>query len=157
MQTVNILIADDSRLVGERLQKLLTGIPEVGAVHYLQTLASVSAYLEIVTPDLLILDHHFPDGLGEDLLRRHAETLSEAHVILYSAYGSLLNHSRYRSLGARLIFDKSDSPDELLHIIESVIRIRVLRAGRPSAETAPRKSADGVPVPVSQEEAGADA
>lgn len=157
MQTVNILIADDSRLVGERLQKLLTGIPQVGAVHYLQTLASVSAYLEIVTPDLLILDHHFPDGLGEDLLRRHAETLSETHVILYSAYGSLLNHTRYRSLGARLIFDKSDSPDELRHIIESVIRIRVLRAGRLSVGGSLRASSEDIPDTVSQEEARADA
>jgi DNA-binding NarL/FixJ family response regulator len=133
MQTVNILIADDSRLVAERLRKLLTGIPGVGAVHNLHTLASVSAYLEIVTPDLLILDHHFPDGLGEDLLLRHGTTLSNTHIILYSAYGSLLSHSRYRALGARLIFDKSDSPDDLLHIVESVINIRVRRAEKTGA------------------------
>ena len=157
MKLVNILIADDSPLVGERLQKLLTGIPGVGAVHYLQSLAAVSAYLEIVTPDLLILDHHFPDGLGEDLLLRHGHTLSDTHVILYSAYGSLLSHSRYRALGARLIFDKSESPDDLLHIVESVISIRVRRATRAGAECTPPISSDDIPVAVNQEGAGADA
>lgn len=157
MQTVNILIADDSQLVGERLQKLMMGIPGVGAVHYLQTLTSVSAYLEVVTPDLLILDHHFPDGLGEDLLLRHGNAFLDTHVILYSAYGSMLSHSRYRALGARLIFDKSESPDDLLHIVESVISLRVRRAERAAAECASQQSSDIPLVALHNKEARADA
>lgn len=130
MSMMHILIVDDSPLVGERLRKLLGALPVTGAVQYLQSLDAASAHLGAVTPDILILDHNFPDGSGVDLLARHAETLRGTHVIIYSAYGNMLNQEQYRALGASIIFDKADSPEDLLGMIESVVRLRQRRLAR---------------------------
>lgn len=130
MPTIHILIVDDSPLVGERLRKLIGTIPAARAVQYLQSLDAASAHLRTVTPDIMILDHHFPDGSGDDLLVRHAESLRGTHVIMYSAYGNMLNQERYRALGVSIIFDKADSPEDLFRMIESVIRLRQRRLSR---------------------------
>jgi DNA-binding NarL/FixJ family response regulator len=135
MQHVNILVVDDSELVGERLRKLLSALPSIGAVHYLRTLEAASEHLEVVRPDVLILDHHFPEGPGEKLLARHARTLADVHVIVYSAYGLFLDHARYRALGADVIFDKSAAPDDLMLLVESVLRIRSQRQYAPARAT----------------------
>ena len=157
MPMMHILIVDDSPLVGERLQKLLASIPATRAVQYLQSLGAASAHLRTVTPDILILDHNFPDGSGDELLVRHADSLRGTHVIIYSAYGSMLNHERYRELGASIIFDKADSPEDLLGMIESVVRLRQRRLSRTTTRTGTEGSRAGRPVLAALQEEGDDA
>ncbi len=122
-----IMIVDDSRVIGERLQRLLNSIPNIAMIEYEPDLDHASNRLRSYAPDILILDHHFPEGIGEDLLRMDGVMLEETHIIVYSAFGSLLNNAQYRSLGAHVIFDKNESPESLVALIESIIRIRLKR------------------------------
>ncbi len=124
MTGIRILIVDDSRLIAERLRRLLDGIDQVVEIQCEKDLDLAAARLIDYHPDLLILDHHFPEGYGEDLLRSEGARLKDTHVIVYSAFGSMLNHARYRGLGAHWIFDKSESPEELVTLVESIIHIR---------------------------------
>lgn len=124
MQGIRILIVDDSKLIGDRLRRLMEGIARVTEIKCESNLDVARDCLESFHPDLLILDHHFPEGYGEDLLTSESHKLKDTHVIIYSAFGSMLNHARYRGLGAHWIFDKSESPEGLVTIVESIIRIR---------------------------------
>lgn len=128
MDGIRILIVDDSRLISERLRRLLDSIEHVGEIRSEKNLEQAGECLAHYSPDLLILDHHFPEGYGEDLLRAEGARLKDTHVIVYSAFGSMLNHAHYRGLGAHWIFDKSESPEELVTLVESIIRIRSLKA-----------------------------
>ncbi|MBE0643013.1 MAG: response regulator [Bacteroidetes bacterium] len=120
-----IMIVDDSLVVGERLQRLLLSVREIAAIEFEPSLQLAASRLVNFPPDILILDHHFHDGSGEDLLRTQRAQLENTHVIVYSAFGSLLNHARYRALGAKVIFDKSESPETLIAVVESIIRVRL--------------------------------
>ena len=120
-----VMIIDDSRLIGERLQCLLKSIEGIAMIEYQPDLAHAGNRLRTYAPDVLILDHHFPEGSGETLLQMEGIKLDNTHIVLYSAFGSLLNHARYRNLGADVIFDKSESPEALVTLIESILRIRL--------------------------------
>lgn len=124
MRGMDILIVDDSRLIGERLIRLLNGSPAVQSVHFEDGLVSAAGYLENVSPDLLILDHHFPEGYGTELLEQTKDRLERTHIILYSAFGSLLNGSEYRNHGVHVMLDKSEAPEALISLVESIARIR---------------------------------
>ncbi|MFA6233572.1 MAG: response regulator [Bacteroidota bacterium] len=124
MEEIRILIVDDSRLIGERLRRLFEGIAQVASVDYECDLEVARIRIQTLRPAILVLDHHFPSGYGEDLLKSEGEQLKETHVIVYSAFGSMLNHAHYRGLGAHWIFDKSESPEALVTLVESIIRIR---------------------------------
>ncbi|MBR9977708.1 MAG: response regulator [Bacteroidetes bacterium] len=124
MRGLDILIVDDSKLIGERLIRLLHGLPAARSVHLEDGLVSAAAYLENIAPDLLILDHHFPEGYGSELLERSKNRLEGTHIILYSAFGSLLNDSEYRNHGVHVVLDKSEAPEALISLVESIARIR---------------------------------
>jgi DNA-binding NarL/FixJ family response regulator len=124
MDGLHILIVDDSRLIGERLERLLKHLPEVERIDYVESPAAAIDRLSTNRPDLMILDHHFPEGSGEDLLTQGHARRDDPHVIIYSAFGSLLNHARYRELGAHAVIDKNESPEDLVKMVESIIRIR---------------------------------
>lgn len=85
MKPIRILIVEDDRKIAEiqrRFVERLEGLELCGIAH---TMADARDLVEVMSPDLILLDVYFPDGNGLDLLRELRAIDSSSDVILITA------------------------------------------------------------------------
>lgn len=84
-QVIQLLIVEDDRKIAEiqrRFVERLDGVELAGMAH---SLTDARDLVDVLRPDLLLLDVHFPDGNGLDLLRELRARNSATDVILITA------------------------------------------------------------------------
>ncbi|MCZ7555439.1 MAG: response regulator [Bacteroidia bacterium] len=126
---MRILIADDSKEIASRLQRLLSDLPEVAVAVVATTIESSIAALQTMRPDLLILDLHFPEGSGLEILSAISAGKSETQVILFSAFAGMLDHAEYTRAPVLAILDKSIDLEPLIEHIEKLYQLKQRRIG----------------------------
>ena len=109
---INILIAEDDRQIAEiqrRFVERIAGFEIVGICHStIDTLDMV----DVLKPDLVLLDIQFPDGNGLDLLRQMRAVDSRTDVIMVTAAKEVDSLSEALRLGVfdyvlkPLVFDR---------------------------------------------------
>lgn len=114
---MRILIADDSNTIGKRLQRLLQQLPFVRSVVYSPSIATAITGAEFMQPDVLILDHHFPEGRGLDVLESLRDTIPGTEVIVFSAFATSIDHEAYRRLGVKAVLDKTGDVGLLMDLL----------------------------------------
>lgn len=85
MTSIRLLIVEDDRQIAEiqrRFVERLTGVELCGIAH---TLADARDQIDVLKPDLVLLDVYFPDGSGLDLLRELRAGNCASDVILITA------------------------------------------------------------------------
>ncbi|WP_336366132.1 response regulator [Marinobacter sp. C2H3] len=85
MNALRVLIVEDDPQIAEiqrRFLERMDGVELCGLAH---TLADARDLVEVLAPDLLLLDVYFPDGSGLDLLRALRASGSHTDVILITA------------------------------------------------------------------------
>lgn len=111
---MKILIADDEAGIGRRLERLLRQFPEVDVVNFrTRTEEAILALLDL-QPDLLILDHRFPNGTGYDIARKVSQYSPDTEVLMFSSYLTIQDRSRYEQAGIRKFFDKTTELNDLI-------------------------------------------
>lgn len=127
---VKVLIAEDDRQIAEIQRQFLDrieGFEVIGMAHSLQSTREMS---EILAPDLLLLDIHFPDGNGLDFVKQLREGKQQTDVILITAardvemlktaiYGGVFDY-----IVKPLVFDRIR--ESLERYLEQVARLREL-------------------------------
>ncbi len=115
---MKILIIDDEAVVGTRLKRLLRCLPDVTVVNYRsQKEEAILALIEL-QPDLLILDHHFPNGTGHDIARNVLRYSPATEVILFSALMTHQDITRYEDTGVRKFIDKTTGLEDLIQTVQ---------------------------------------
>ena len=82
---VKVLLAEDDRQIAEIQRQYLDridGFEVIGMAHSLQSTREMT---EILAPDLLLLDIHFPDGNGLDFVNQLREGKQQTDAILVTA------------------------------------------------------------------------
>jgi len=82
---IRVVIAEDDARIAEIQQRFIermNGFEVVGLSHSLDQTVQMA---EILEPDLLLLDIHFPDGNGLDFLQKMREQRTKTDVILVTA------------------------------------------------------------------------
>ena len=82
---IKVLLAEDDRQIAEIQRQFLDridGFEVIGMAHSLQSTREMT---EILAPDLLLLDIHFPDGNGLDFVNQLRESKQQTDVILVTA------------------------------------------------------------------------
>ena len=82
---VKVLIAEDDRRIAEIQQQLVDqfdGFEVIGMAHSLESAREMT---QVLAPDLLLLDIHFPDGNGLDFVNQLREGKQQTDVILVTA------------------------------------------------------------------------
>ena len=111
-RTCRILIAEDDPQIAEiqrRFVERIDGFEVVGISH---TTRDASEMLEVLQPDLVLLDIHFPDGSGLALLRQLRQGDSPCDVIMVTAAKETESLSEALRLGVfdyvlkPLVFDR---------------------------------------------------
>lgn len=85
MTRIQILIAEDDRRIAEIQRRFVQRLENVELCGIAHTLEDARDLIEVMTPDLILLDIYFPDGSGLDLLRELRAKDSSSDVILITA------------------------------------------------------------------------
>ncbi|MFV8571453.1 response regulator [Marinobacter sp. SBS5] len=85
MTKIRLLIAEDDRQIAEIQRRFVERLDHVELCGIAHTLADARDLVEVMAPDLILLDVYFPDGSGLDLLRELRAQDSSSDVILITA------------------------------------------------------------------------
>lgn len=127
-QHMRILIADDSTEITMRLRRLLLDMPFVSSVDVASTIETAVVSLRSLELDLLILDHHFPEGRGIEVLDAFIHNACQTRVILFTAYVSTLGMAAYAQHHVDAILDKSRDLETLLELVSCMYNEKLLTA-----------------------------
>jgi len=125
----SVLIIDDDRRLAEMLTEYL-GEAGLEADHRQDVRTGLDA-LEVLRPDLLVLDVMLPDGDGFDVCRR-VRAESDVGIVMLTARGEETDRIVGLELGADDYLPKPFNPRELLARLRAILRRRrtVAEAGR---------------------------
>lgn len=114
---VNVLIADDSSLVRRNVRRLLSTIEGVSSFWESDSVRSTIAAIENERPDTVILDLHFPDGSGFEVLTHFKDASNSPRVIVLTTFAGESERERALSLGAVSFLDKSTEYEQLFDLL----------------------------------------
>ena len=117
----SILIVDDSLLIMERLQTMLRGLKNAGAVESAGDYPMTVQLLANGSFDIVLLDINLPGRSGIELLR-HIKTLyPQTTVIMLSNQSGPYYRGLCKRLGADYFVDKSTEFEDVPVIISSLL------------------------------------
>lgn len=85
MTTLRILIVEDDRRIAEIQRRFVERLDDVELCGIAHSLEDARDLIEVMVPDLILLDIYFPDGNGLELLRELRAQDSSSDVILITA------------------------------------------------------------------------
>jgi len=124
--TLNVVIADDSPLVRERLAVLLSELDGIDLVGQAGTGDETLQAVERLKPDVLILDLHMPGNNGMEVLEAIKRGGAGPVVIVLTAFPYPQYRERCLKAGAEYFFDKASEFEE---VSEALQQLRDTRGG----------------------------
>jgi len=133
---ISIFLLDDHRLFSQVVKSLLDQVEGFEVVDQAYTIKDGIAKIAVLRPDMVLLDHHLPDGNGVEaaamILKKHPGTkiifltIEQDHAIMESAVKA----------GAKGYLLKETGSEELLNAIAEVL------AGRTAVSPRLRRKED---------------
>jgi DNA-binding NarL/FixJ family response regulator len=102
-----VLVVEDSKIVRERLIRLLSTVPNVRVVGEATTVREAVDKIGEFAPDVVTLDLRLEDGTGIEVLRAVVGTDARPCMAVLSNYGDEQSRRECLALGADYFFDKS--------------------------------------------------
>lgn len=126
---LRVFIADDSRLVMERLLALLATVEEVQIVGAARTGNAAIRGIHHLSPDLVILDLQMPGGSGLDVLKiiKRATVPPVVMMLTNAVYPQYRAECQQR--GADYFFDKSQDFEQVIETCRQLLSAIKSKAG----------------------------
>lgn len=115
---MNILIADDSKIIRESIQRLISPYTNNSTYYSAENVGEAIAILNKLKFDYLILDIQMPGGSGFDVLKVAKKKVEAPKVIMLTNYATAAYRNRAIKEGADYFFDKSTDYEELIKVIQ---------------------------------------
>lgn len=120
---MKVLIVDDSKIVCDGLQQMLTGIPGVEVVGQAGDARDAITAISKYEPDVVILDIRLPGKSGIEVLKDIRDKKLPIRVIMLTNYPYPQYRKKCEELGADYFFDKVTEIDEIPKVIEALAKI----------------------------------
>jgi len=133
MSRVRVLLVEDDLRVARVNRELLERDPDVHVVGSAATLAQGDALVQVLAPDLVLLDVHLPDGSGLGLLRHWRSQGRTTDVALITAAD---DEATVRTALAQGAFDYLIKPFSGARLAEVIARHRTRRTSRSTLDQA---------------------
>jgi DNA-binding NarL/FixJ family response regulator len=104
---MKVFLVEDSSLLLERLETMLSGVPGIQLVGRAGTAQAAIRGILDQRPDLVVLDIQLAEGSGFDVLRELHALAAELDVVMLSNYSSDPYRQIAERFGAKAFFDKS--------------------------------------------------
>lgn len=118
---IRTVIAEDDVRIAEIQQRFIEKVEGFDVVGLCHTLEQTEQMVEILQPDLLLLDIHFPDGNGLEFLKKVRKSKTHTDVILMTAARDIETLKSAMHSG---IFDYIVKPLVFNRIEDSLVRFR---------------------------------
>lgn len=138
---ITVLIAEDDRRIAEIQRQFLDRVDGFEVVGMAHTLESTRETAELLRPDLMLLDIHFPDGNGLDFVNQIREGRQQTDVILITAARDV-NMLKTAIYGG--VFDYIVKPLVFDRIRESLERYREQRSRLNDLKTIEQSDIDAI-------------
>ncbi len=102
-----IYLVEDSNLVRERLEAMLTEVPQARVVGHAASAAEAISDILAKKPDVVVVDLKLAQGTGFDVLRALHAQAPEIDCYMLSNFATQPYRRLAAELGARGFFDKS--------------------------------------------------
>ena len=119
---MTVFIADDSRVVAERLADLLKEVPGVQLVGRASDVPGAIQSIVKANPDAVILDLQMPGGSGLDVLRRIKKTRPSVWVLICTNYPYPQYREECIAAGANYFLDKSAEFEKIPEILRDLTK-----------------------------------
>jgi DNA-binding NarL/FixJ family response regulator len=130
---VRVLIADDSRLVRERLVALVSELDEVDQIGQADEPDEILRQMRDLQPDVVVLEPRLTRGLGVRVLERIRSLSVVPMIIMLTAFPYAQDRSRCLALGADYYLDKTM---DFERVAEVVHELGARGSAQPSADRA---------------------
>jgi DNA-binding NarL/FixJ family response regulator len=117
---IRVAIVENHQLVSESLGRLLDGEPDIEVTGYAGSVQEAAALPLSVSPDVVIVDFHLPDGTGRDATRSIRRVHSKARFVFLSRDGSDEAMLAAVESGASAFVHKSRAALEVIDTIRKV-------------------------------------
>jgi DNA-binding NarL/FixJ family response regulator len=118
---MRVFIADDSKIVVDRLADLLKGVPGVQLVGQASDVPQAIRLILETNPDAAILDLQMPGGTGLDVLRAVRQTHPALCVLICTNFPYPQYREECIAAGANFFLDKSAEFDKIPMIFRKLI------------------------------------
>jgi DNA-binding NarL/FixJ family response regulator len=119
---MNVIIADDSRLMRERIRETISIFKQVNIVGEAETGSEALEQMDKLEPDLVILDIRMPELNGLEVLKAYRSRNKTTKILMLTNYAYDQYKDRAFENGADFFYSKSDDFDKLLSIVADLIR-----------------------------------
>ena len=119
-KSMRVLIADDSRLLVERLKVVLDKVPDIKIVGQAETGAEAFEAIRTLAPDVVILDLCMPGGSGIDVLNGIRRDQLNCIVIVLTGYGEPQYRKRCLEGGATYFLDKATEFETVADVLRNL-------------------------------------
>ena len=114
---MKVFIADDSRIMRERIASALSDNNELEVVGQAENSTQAIEFIPQLKPDAVILDFRMPDGSGIDVLRSIKKESQPPVVMMLTQHSYPEIRKRCLDAGADYFFDKSTEIEKLLDLM----------------------------------------
>ena len=121
MKTIRTIIAEDDPRIAEIQHRFLQKLDAFEAVGLAHNLEDCREMIDVLEPDLILLDIHFPDGNGLDILKSLRDQNRNIDVILVTAAKDVESLKSAMHGG---VFDYIVKPLEFSRMRDSLSRFR---------------------------------
>jgi len=119
---MRVFIADDSRVVVERLADLLKEVPGVQLVGRANDAPEAIHSIVKTNPDAVILDLQMPGGSGLDVLRSIRQSHPSVWVVICTNYPYPQYREECIAAGANYFLDKSAEFEKIPEILRDLTK-----------------------------------
>lgn len=120
---MKILIADDSQLILDRLQEMLSDFTGAEIVAALKNGKDSLELIKSLNPDLVIIDINMPKLTGLQVLEAIKKENHKAKFIILTFYASKHFREKAISLGADYFFSKVDDFEKVSMVIDNLLAL----------------------------------
>ena len=117
---MKVFIADDSQVLRERLDEMLSELPGIEIMGYAQDVPEAITSIKKLNPDVVILDIRMPGGSGVDVLQDIKKKKNTPIVIVLTNYPYPQYRKKCMDLGADFFFDKSAEFEKVTKVFKQL-------------------------------------
>jgi DNA-binding NarL/FixJ family response regulator len=117
---MNIVLADDSELVRERLARILTEDPNLKIVGQAGKSIEALSIIKDKQPDAVILDIRMPGNNGIEVLKRIKKYNPNTIVFILTNYHDNQYKAKCLKSGADYFFDKSEDHQLIANVLSEL-------------------------------------
>ena len=124
---MKVIIADDSKLIRDRITERVKLIDSVNVVAQTTNSYETIEEIEKHKPDVLILDIRMPEGSGINVLKYIQKNKTKIVTIVVTNYPIIQYKNKCFELGADYFYSKASEFDEVFKLVEKLTKSKSTR------------------------------